>query len=550
MKKSHLIINIKIFAIFIALLSSFTYSNFDDEDDFELIKNLELYHMVLKELNINYVDDIDAAKLITFSIDEMLESLDPYTVYYPESKIEDYRYFSKAEYAGLGIRIDSIDGEFTIVHVIENSPAHHHGLLIGDIILKIEDIDLEDKELDELSNLLKGEADAPVDLLIKRGNQEKPFTVEVIRKKIKLPTVSHYGVLENNVGYIKLDRFTEDASREVKGALLELKKNENITSLILDLRNNPGGYLSQAVAIVNLFVEKDVMIVEMKGKASAMNKTYKTENKPYDTEMPLVVLVNERSASASEIVSGALQDLDRAIIIGEQTYGKGLVQSTKRLKYNAQMKLTTAKYYIPSGRCVQAIDYANDKKNSKNIPDSLLTPFKTKNGRTVYEGKGVKPDIIIDLDKRPEVVKALINQKTIFKFATNFRLENDTILETADNYKFTDFESFMQFLAATNFDRETSTEKEYNELIEALKKQENSENILSKMQTFEADIKNDDLKEVQENKAVIQDLISEEIAKRYYFAKGKTQNSQNHDIFIKKAIETITNIEIYNNILK
>ncbi len=550
MKKQKLILRIKIFAVILALTTSFTFASFDDGDDFELIKNLEIYHLVFKELRLNYVDKIDAAELITLSIDKMLKSLDPYTVYYPESKIEDYRYFSKGEYAGLGIRVDTMNNYFVITHLIKDAPAHHSGLLVGDKILKVEDIDTKDKTLDDLSNLLKGEADVAVNLLIKRNNKDKAFVIKVIRKKIKLKNIPHYGVLENNIGYIKLDRFTAEASSEVRAAFIELKDEHNITSLVLDLRGNPGGLLTQAVNIVNLFVEKDILIVEMKGKATRMNKTFKTKQIPVDTEIPLIVLVDGRSASASEIVSGALQDLDRAVIVGEQTYGKGLVQSTLTLKYNARLKVTTAKYYIPSGRCVQSIDYANDRTDSKNIPDSLLVEFKTKNGRSVYEGKGVKPDVVLKKEEKQPIIKALKNQNIIFDFATNFRLEQDSINYTPDNYIANNFEDFLDYLEEINFDRKTEAETKYDNLLQAVEDGNYSEETIQDVISLEAKIQNNDIREAKDSEKEITTLIGEEIITRYYFAEGKLIYSQKYDKNILETIKIFSNIDDYNNLLK
>ncbi len=550
MKKNKYFLKIKIFAIILAITTSFTFSKLDDGDDFELIKNLELFHLVLKELRINYVDKIDAAELITFSIDKMLKSLDPYTVYYPESKIEDYRYFSKAEYAGLGIKVDTMNKYFVITNVIKDSPAHNDGLLVGDKILKVEDIETKGKTYDELSNLLKGEAGVSIALLIQRNNSEEPVIINVVRKKIKLKNIPHYGVLNNNIGYIKLDRFTTDAANDVKNAFLDLKETNNINSLVLDLRNNPGGLLTQAVDIVNIFVEKDILIVEMKGKARQMNKTFKTRNKPIDTKMPLVVLVNKNSASASEIVSGALQDLDRAVIIGEQTYGKGLVQSTRNLKYNAMLKVTTAKYYIPSGRCVQAIDYANNREDSKNTPDSLLVEFKTKNGRSVFEGKGVKPEIIVENKDKNAIIVELEKQNIIFDFATNYRLNNDTILLAPKDYVFNDFDNFILYIKDINFDRKTKAEIKYDELLKIIEDGNYSEEDIQEIISFQDNIKNDNISEVNDNKEELINLIGEEIISRYYFMEGELVFKQNYDNNIIESIKIISDINSYNSLLK
>ncbi|MCQ2973685.1 MAG: S41 family peptidase [Bacteroidales bacterium] len=533
-----------------AFLGFNSFKLYDDDDDFELIKNLEIYHTLMRDLRIMYVDEISSGDLIKNSIDKMLENLDPYTVYYPESLIEDVRFANSGEYAGIGTEIDKIDNFYEITNLIKNSPAEKNGLLIGDKIISINDKLLNNKSIDEVDLLLKGENGSNIKFEIQRNNNKLNFSFK--REIIKEKSIPYYGTINNNIGYIKLSSFTQNCSNELKEAFISLKEKQNINQLILDLRNNPGGLLIEAVNIVNLFIEKGENVVEMKGRVEQWNKMFKAENNPIDTKIPIIVLVNGQSASASEIVSGALQDLDRAVVIGEQTFGKGLVQTTKDLVYNAKCKITTAKYYIPSGRCIQKLDYSHKNSEGKaiSIPDSLIKTFKTKNGRTVKDAGGILPDIIINSDTLSYFVENLIYNKSIYNFSNQYRNKNNQISEPE---KFSisqqDLNDFKTQVGKKMVDYNTSTEKQIKE-IENLANIEFENNELNqefnKIKQKIQQIKESNINKYDDQ---LKKLLEYEIVKRYYYEEGEIRYSLKNDKNIDKAIEVLNNEILYKKIL-
>ncbi|MBN1986428.1 MAG: S41 family peptidase, partial [Prolixibacteraceae bacterium] len=399
-----------------------------DQKNFEIAKNLDIYHTLFRELNMFYVDEINPNKLVKESIDDMLMSLDPYTNYISEDQIEDFRFMTTGEYAGIGALIGKQNGNIVISEPYEGFPAQKFGLKAGDIILEVEGKPTTEMSTEDVSNLLKGPANQPVKVKIQRPFVKKSFEVDVVREKISIDAVPYYGMLDQNTAYIRLSNFTANCSGEVKKAFTELKKN-NPEALVLDLRSNPGGLLMEAVRIVNMFVPQGEEIVSTKGKVKQWDKVYKATEAPIDTTIKIAVLVNSNSASASEIVAGAFQDLDRGIIVGTRTFGKGLVQTTRDLSYNTKLKVTTAKYYIPSGRCIQALDYAhrNEDGSVGHIPDSLISEFTTKKGRKVYDGGGVVPDLKIEPDQLSNLSIALITKFLVFDFATKYSNENESI---------------------------------------------------------------------------------------------------------------------------
>ncbi len=373
-----------IIIVFTISFFSLVLISFDDRDDFELTKQLDIYHTLIRELRMVYVDEIDISKIVEKSIDEMLKSLDPYTVYYPESEIEDFRFLTTGQYGGIGAIIRTNKDGIIIDEIYQNYSAHKAGIIPGDIIKKVGNKNVTEKNKDNISILLKGIPGSEIDITIYRPTVNKTIIYKVKREQIKIKNVPYYKLINNDIAYIKLTEFTQTAYDEVKAAYIELKK-QGATKLIIDLRNNPGGLLNESVKIVGLFVKKGSLVVSTKGKGKQWNNKLHTRRQPIDTDIPIAVLVNSNSASAAEIVSGALQDLDRAVIIGQRTYGKGLVQTSRDLSYNTKLKITTAKYYIPSGRCIQALDYTHRNADGSvgHIPDSLISEFKTKNGRTV-----------------------------------------------------------------------------------------------------------------------------------------------------------------------
>ena len=530
----------------VVLISSFSFT----DSYFEVAKNLDIFTTVYRELNNYYVDETDPGKLMKTAIDKMLKSLDPYTNYIPESEIEDFKFMTTGQYGGIGAVITKRKDFVFISEPYEGFPAQKAGLMAGDKILKIDGESAKGKNTEEVSKALKGQPNTEVELLIERPYEEKAFTVNFKRQKISVKSVPFYSFIDDGIGYIKLRSFTRDCSQDVKNALLELKKKGELRGLILDLRNNPGGLLNESVSIVNLFVEKGQEVVSTKGKIKSWDKIYKAYKAPVDLKTPIIVLINQSSASASEIVAGAIQDLDRGVVIGQRSFGKGLVQQTKKLSYNAQLKLTVAKYYIPSGRCIQALDYSNrnDDGSVGKVPDSLMTAFKTKNGRTVFDGGGIKPDIEVEQDDLSNLIISLIRERLFFDYATLYKYKNssiDSIFRISDN----DFTSFKEFLSDKSYDYKTETEK----AIEALKTTSEKENYFNLLQPqyidlfdeFELNKKND----LDRNKQIINEILSEEISSRYFYQEGRIRTSIEYDKEIKEAIKHLKQKDLYNSIL-
>jgi len=412
-KAGIVVVGILVFAI------SF-YSFKQDDKNFQIAKNLDIYYTLFRELNLFYVDDVNPNKLVKTSIDKMLESLDPYTNFISEDDVEDFRFMTTGEYAGIGALISKQKGKTVISEPYEGFPAQKSGLKAGDILLEVAGKSTEKLSTDDVSSLLKGPAGKSVLVKIERYGQKKPMDIEIVREKIQIDPVPYYGMLDKETGYIRLSNFTIDCTERVKMAFIELKEKQGAKSLVLDLRSNPGGLLVEAVRISNLFIPKGQEIVSTKGKVKQWDKIYTATENPLDTVMPIAVLVNSGSASASEIVAGAIQDLDRGMIIGTRTFGKGLVQTTRDLSYNAKLKITTAKYYIPSGRCIQALDYThrNEDGSVGVIPDSLITKYTTKKGRIVFDGGGVVPDVTVEDEVLSNLSANLITQSVVFDYAT------------------------------------------------------------------------------------------------------------------------------------
>ena len=524
----------------------------DTSDRFEVGKNLDIFTEVYKQVNSLYVDGTQPGELMKVGIDAMLESLDPYTVYYPESDIENYKLMTTGQYGGIGARIRKIDDFVVVGEPYVGFPAFKAGLRGGGVILKVDGKDVKGKSTSDLSKILKGNPGTSITVTIQRPGIEASFEVSFKREKVQIKSVPYQGMITENIGYIKMKSFTRNVSKEVKTAFLELKKNPNFQSLVFDLRGNPGGLLHEAINTVGLFTKKGVKVVETRGKIEEWTKIYKTLNAPLDKEIPIVILVDGGSASASEIVSGALQDFDRAVILGSNTYGKGLVQTTRNLKYNTSIKVTTAKYYIPSGRCIQAIDYAHKDEdgNPKKIPDSLLTEFKTQNGRLVLDGAGIKPDVEKNRERYGAITRALLSKNHVFNFATQYVLKHDSI-SNAKNFRLTDdeYQSFITYLLDNEYDYQTSTGKG----LKALKKRAEKDSILvdiaSEIKLIEDKIilkKKSDLKKF---KSQIKGFLEIEIASRYFFQIGKIESSLGNDFFVDEAVEILTNNERYTSIL-
>lgn len=530
---------------------SFGFVSYKDQD-FEIIKNMDIYYTMFRELNLFYVEETDPGELIKTSIDGMLKSLDPYTVYIPESKIEDYRFMTTGHYGGIGALIRKSRDRIIIAEPYENFPVTKAGLRAGDIILEIDGISTDQKTTRAVSDKLKGQPNTEVSLKIKRPYVEEPFDVKLTREKIKINSVPYYGMLTDETGYILLSNFTEKSGKDVKNALIDLKENSGVKSVILDLRGNPGGLLIEAVNICNLFVDKGTEIVSTKGKAKQWNRTYKAMNNAVDNKMPVVVLVNRGSASASEIVSGTLQDLDRGVIIGEKTFGKGLVQTTRKLSYNAQLKVTTAKYYIPSGRCIQALDYShrNEDGSVGKVPDSLITEYTTKNGRKVYDGGGIIPDIKVEAISPANITISLVRKSLLFDFATKFRSENDSIIK-AGEFKISGetYSDFIAFLADKKYDYETGCEKTIKKLEKNARQEKYFDDIAFLIDSLRVILEREKENDIEKFSNQIKELLSEEIVSRYYYQEGRIEASLDFDKEIEKAIEILENEELYASIL-
>jgi len=521
------------------------------QNDFEIAKNVDIFVSVLQELNAKYADEINPTDLVTKAIYGMLESLDPYSVYYPESKIEEFKLMTTGQYGGIGSLIQQYGKNVVIVEPYENSPAHNAGLRAGDIILKINGQNVQDKNSSDVSTILKGQPGTTLNIEIERPTNGKKYTFSVKREDIKFPPVPYYGMLDDRIGYINLNQFTEKASSEVKDAFMKLKE-KGMKYLILDLRNNGGGLLQAAVNIMNIFVDQNVKIAETKGKIKEQNNIFRTKNQVIDKEIPVVVLVNEASASASEIVAGAFQDLDRGVIIGKKTFGKGLVQNIVPLSFNTSLKITVSKYYIPSGRCVQNIDYFNRDTlgAAPHIPDSLATPYKTKNGRIVYDKGGIEPDILTPDSIPSNVLIALVMNHIIFDFCNEFASKHDTILEPKQ-FKLSDekYQQFADFARSKNFEYTTTTE----ELLHELKEIAQIEKYFPVIEPIYLDmlnkIENEKSNDIYTFKNEISEFISNEIVARYYFQKGRIEHQLNMDTEVKLAMEILLDAKRYKAIL-
>lgn len=523
-----------------------------DDRLFEIARNLDIYATLFKELNAYYVDEINPNQLIKTSIDNMLRSLDPYTVYYAEDDIEDYMTMTTGKYNGIGAMVNSADGKHTVMMVYEDTPAQKAGLQLGDEITKINDIDLSTREDFDTGKLLKGQTQTAVKLTVKRYGITKPLEITLNRDIVKVTNVPYYGMLNEDVGYIDLKDFTATASREVRNAFQELK-GKGMKSVVLDLRDNPGGLLNMAIEISNIFIPKGEEVVSTKGKVSEWNKTYTAYNPALDTEIPVVVLTNNRSASAAEIVSGVIQDYDRGVLIGQRTYGKGLVQTTRDLSFNTKMKITTAKYYIPSGRCIQAIDYShrNDDGSVGKIPDSLMTEFKTRNGRLVFDGGGILPDIITEKENFSPLAVSLGRNRLFFDYAVKYHFEHPTI-KSAKEFQLTDadYAAFTKWLGDKEYDYTTQVERDLKDLEASAKKEKSLEVIEDQLKALKSKLSHSKDNDLQIFKPEIKKILEEEIIKHYYLEKGMREASFNEDPEVKAALALFKDPARYSQILK
>jgi len=542
--------NLYLLPVFILVF--FNASLGQNENNFEISKNLDIYSTLLRELDKNYADQINPGDLTETAVEAMLETLDPFTVYIPEANAEDYKLMTTGQYGGIGSLIHKSGSYVVISEPYEGFPAQKAGLRAGDKILEINGKSMKDKNSDDVSEILKGQPGVELEILIERVGIDAPVSVKVIREEIKIPNIPYYGMLSEGIGYIKLTNFTQNAGSEVKKAFNELKANNELNGIIIDLRGNGGGLLNEAVKICNIFVDKEQLIVSTKGKIATKNQDHYTRSVPIDKDIPLAIMVDRGSASASEIVAGAIQDLDRGIVIGQRTYGKGLVQNVIPLTYNSQVKITVAKYYIPSGRCIQAIDYfhKDENGNSEKIPDSLIAEFKTKNGRLVYDGKGIEPDISLDPMKISKIAQTLITKYLLFDYANLFASEHASIAP-AEEFVITDeiYNDLIAFLNNKNYDYQTASEEALEKLKTSSKKENYFDAIEEDYKALKTKILHDKSEDLITYKEQIILILKDEIIARYYYQKGRIVTSLNDDPEITRAIEVLRGNETYLAIL-
>mgnify|MGYP003873762623 FL=1 len=509
---------------------------------FEISKNLEIFTELYKELNIYYVDDTEPGKLMKTGIDAMLASLDPYTQYIPESDMEDYRFMTTGQYGGVGALIRRRDDKILITEPYEGFPAMKAGIWAGDEVVEVDGRKVQGMDTEEVSKLLKGQAGSTVKVVTRREGME-PVTHVLTREEIKIPDVPYKGIIADGIGYIKLNSFTQTASQEVRNAAKEMKE-KGATKLVLDLRGNGGGLLREAVNIVNLFVPKNELVVETKGRIAEWDKTYRTLSEPLDATIPLVVLVDEQSASASEIVSGALQDLDRAVIVGDRTFGKGLVQQTRDLYYNSKLKVTVAKYYIPSGRCIQKLDYAHRDSSGKavEVEETTTVQFKTRNGRPVTDGRGIHPDVSVEDPELAKVVGGLYAKDLFFDFATKYRLTHADI-GPAEEFRITDalYQEFVDFVKGREFDYDTETMEALEALEKEAKKERYYEHAKAQIEALRKQLHPDPSEDLVRFRMDIEEVLRSELVARYHFQTGRAKASMATDPYVLKAVEVLQN---------
>lgn len=541
----------KYILIFLVIAVSHETSLLAQDKGFEISKNLEIFSNVYKNVHLNYVDDVDPGKLMKTAIDAMLSSLDPYTNYYAESDMEDVKLQLLGQYGGVGALIHQQNGNIYVAEPYEGLPADKEGLKAGDRILEVNGESTVGKTTSDVSSAMRGQSGTSVKLKLER--EGKTFERTLTRQEIKLPNVPYSGILDGNIGYVKLSEFTQEAGKNVRDAFRQLKaESTDMKGFIIDLRGNGGGLMNEAVEIVSIFTKRGELVVETKGKVASKNVKSYTRTAPEDTEIPLAVLIDGYSASASEIVSGSLQDFDRAVIIGNRSYGKGLVQNILPMAYNTQMKVTVSKYYIPSGRCIQAIDYSHRDENGRatRVPDSLKTAFKTRNGRTVYDGFGIEPDVEVEQDYISSLSMALVQKFLVFDYATKYAREHASIPH-ASQFEITDeiYNDFKHFLSDKDYSYSTATEKYLEELKEIAKEEKYYEAIEKDLKELEERFKRDKAEDLTKYRAEISELLKGEILSRYYYQKGRIEGSLKSDKDVNKAIQILSDKAEYKRLL-
>ncbi|EON78488.1 Putative carboxy-terminal processing protease [Lunatimonas lonarensis] len=530
--------------VFLGLGTAFAFT-FKNDKLFAIAKNLDIFASLIRELDSYYVDEINPDELISIGIQAMLEELDPYTEFIPEEEQDDFRMMTTGEYGGVGALIGNRIGTNMILMPYRGFPAHEAGLRIGDEILRVDSTDVTDRVTSEISRLLKGPANTGLTVEVKRGEDTLRF--QLTRKKIVISNVPYYGMVDGKTGYIKLSDFTTNAAADVRNALTDLKA-QGMEKLILDVRDNPGGILREAVEIVNLFIPKGKEVVRTIGKLQSVNTVYKTEKSPLDKDIDLVVLINERSASAAEIVAGALQDYDRAVLVGRKTFGKGLVQSTIPLSYNSQVKLTTAKYYIPSGRCIQAIDYSqkDEDGNGRSVADSLRNSFTTKNGRVVLDGGGIEPDESVESIIYAPITYSLVGRSLVFQYVNKFFLENKEIANPR-SFQVTEdiYHDFVDWLGDKDYDYTTRVEKAIEDLEKFAEKEKYYEDIKNEIASLRKSVSHSKEQDLVTFKDEVKEALRDEIISRYYFQEGMVEGSLDNDPDVRVAMDLLKDKQLY-----
>ena len=544
-------------SLLMVLLSAPAFAQIDRDHDFKTAKNMDIFNSIYKNLDLMYVDTLDAEEVVGNGIKAMLGSLDPYTTYYPEEKVNELKNMLTGKYAGVGavVRYNFQLQRVCISEPYENMPAAEVGLKKGDIILSIDNEDMTNKDVAYVSDHLRGDPGTSFILKVKRPSTGKTLKVKITRRTIQMPFLPYYGMLEGGFGYINFNSFTDNCAKDVRRAFIDLKK-QGAKGLVFDLRNNGGGSVSEAVSIINMFLPKGKTVLKMQGKLQRSNKEYKTSVEPVDSVMPMVVLVNGNSASASEIMSGSLQDYDRAIILGTRTYGKGLVQTTMDLPYNGQMKLTTAKYYIPSGRCVQALNYKHSKGGYvEHVPDSLTKVFYTANGREVRDGGGVKPDVEVKPDSLPNIAFYLAGARDSNEVMLNYEVDyiaKHPTIAPAKDFALTDadYDEFKARVLKADFKYDRETEKYLKDLEKLAKFEGYYDDAKPEFEALKKKLSHNVAKDLDYNKEYIKQLLENEIVAAYYFQAGAIQNSLRYDKQIKEAVKLLNSPEEYSKILR
>ncbi len=539
MKSKYIIISLS--ACFILSLGAFNYNK-----TFEIAKNIEIFSNVYKEINANYVDETDPAQLMKTGIDAMLHQLDPFTNYISEVQIENWRINLEGKYNGIGVRARKIGDYVTITEVYKDYPAFRAGIKVGDQVIAVNGLDGKGKESEDLFQIVRGMPKSEVEFTLLRPGSNEKIGVVLVRDEVNIPNVPYSGMVDSLTAYVVLSTFTENAGKNIRDALNKLKtENPGLSAVILDLRDNGGGLLGEAVEVCNNFLPQGQLVASTRSKIQERDQQYKTRMTPFSVDMPLAVLINKKSASASEIVSGTMQDLDRGIVLGQISYGKGLVQNTRDVGYNAKVKLTIAKYYIPSGRCIQSVKYENGEP--VHLPDSLRVPFKTRNGRIVYDGGGVRPDVEIPDADYPEIVQKLIDQNLIFNYCTEYSLKNPAPAD-AKSFQFTGFDHFIEYLKLKKFDDRDTMEIKLDELLTLNQKQKDA-SIAAKLTELKSKLEQKQWLELNKHRELISNILEEEIVGRNFYQEGILLKRLTHDPVIAEARKILSNKESYQKIL-